>query len=68
MKNEERAAKNRENVRKWKAANPDKVREQAHRYYLRHREKRLVYMRTYAQRTREKARKYDEMMAGGEKN
>jgi hypothetical protein len=66
MNNEERAKKNRENVRKWKAENPDKVREQARRYFLRHREQRLVYMRKHAQEVRDKARKYDEMTGGAE--
>lgn len=66
MNSEERAAKKRENVKKWKAANPEKVREQRQRYYLRHREKRLVYMRQYSREMREKARQFDEKTGGAE--
>ena len=39
-------------VKKWKQANPDKVREQRRRYYLKNREKRLKYIREYKRRIR----------------
>ena len=65
MTNEERAKRNRENVKAWKARNPEKVAEQQRRYRLKHREKRLVYMRTYYRQIAEKARAYDELQKGG---
>lgn len=65
MTNEERAKRNRENVKAWKARNPEKVAEQQRRYRLKHREKRLVYMRTYYREITEKARAYDELQKGG---
>ena len=65
MNNEERAQKKRETVRKWKAKNPEKVREQKRRYHLRHREQRLTYMRTRYRDMRDKAAKYDELTGGG---
>ena len=66
MTSEEKAAKNRANVKEWKAANRDKVREQHKRYYLRHRERRLAYDREYKRMIREKAKKYDELTGGAD--
>ena len=65
MTNEERARKNRENVKRWKAANPEKVREQNRRYLKKHRTERLLYFRKYHQAIREKAQKYDQITGGG---
>lgn len=65
MTNEERAKRNREAVRKWKAKNPEKVAEQQKRYRLKHREQSLAYMRAYHRKIVEKARAYDELQKGG---
>jgi hypothetical protein len=61
MTNEERAKKNREYVKRWKAANPEKVREQHRRYHKKHRTERLLYLQKYHQAIRDKAKKYDEL-------
>ena len=65
MTNEERAKRNRESVRAWKARNPEKVAEQRKRYRLKHREQRLAYLRMYHRTMAEKARAYDELQKGG---
>ena len=53
-------------VKKWKLANPDKVREQKRRYSLKNRAKQNKYHSEYMRRLREKARKYDEQTGGAE--
>ena len=63
--NEERRAKNREAVKKWKAAHPDKVKEYQRQYHLKHLDQRLSYYRQYHRSVREKARKYDELNKEG---
>ena len=65
MTNEERAKKNRENVKAWRARNPEKVADQLRRYHLKHREERLVYMRTYHRKIMDKAKAYDDLKKGG---
>jgi len=63
---EERAAKRRECVKRWKLANPEKVKAQYHRHYVRHRDKKLAYSLEYKRRIKDKARKYDELTGGAE--
>ena len=67
LTSEERAIRNRENVKRWKAKNPDKVRGQQKRYYMSHQEKRKAYWKNYYRTMRDKAAKYDELTGGNEK-
>jgi len=66
MTNEEKAAKNRERVKRWKEKNPEKVYAQHKRYYLKHIEGLRQYHRNYQRMVREKARKYDQISSSGE--
>lgn len=61
---EERRAKNREAVKRWKAAHPDRVRQLNQRYHQKHRDQRLRYFREYHQEVRKKAKLYDELTGG----
>ena len=62
---EERRAKNREAVKRWKAAHPEKVKEHHRTYYQKHRDRRLQYFRDRHILIMDKARKYDEILGGG---
>lgn len=66
MNHEEKAAKNRERVKSWKEKNPEKVKAQRKRYYLKHIEGLRQYHRDYQRTVRDKARKYDEISSSGE--
>lgn len=66
MNNEQIKQRKRENSKRWKAANRDKVSEQNRRYHLKHREQRIQYMRQYHRRIMDKANKYDQLTSGRE--
>ena len=56
MTDEERKARARENYRKWREANPDKVKESARKYREKHREQYNAYQREYHRRPEARAK------------
>ena len=61
MNHDEKWQRKRASDKRWKAANRDKVSEQNRRYHVKHREQRILYMRTYHRNMADKAKKYDQL-------
>lgn len=54
MTDEEKKLRNRENLKKWRMANKEKVAEQYKRYYEKHKEEKLEQCKQYYQNSKEK--------------
>ena len=62
MSNTERAQQQRrESAKRWRESHPEEQKAHSRKYYLKNREKRLVQMREYQRRIREKAKQYDKI-------